>query len=54
MAKNLKTITAEIFFFSYELAVYVFLGLQKDVQATGEAFNPQKKHPALQNMKFFF
>ncbi len=24
----------------------------KDVQATGEAFIPQKVHPALKNMKF--
>jgi hypothetical protein len=23
------------------------------VQATGEAFNPQREHPALQNMKLF-
>jgi hypothetical protein len=24
----------------------------KDVQATGEAFSPQREHPALQNRKF--
>ncbi len=25
----------------------------KDVQATGEAFSPQKEHSALQNLNFF-
>jgi hypothetical protein len=26
----------------------------KDAQATGEAFSPQKEHPALQNMKILY
>ncbi len=39
-----------IFFWS-KIAIYLSLGLQKDVQATEEAFSPQKRHPALQNLK---
>jgi hypothetical protein len=34
-------------------AIYLSLGLLKDIQATGEAFSHQnKEHPKLQNMKF--
>ncbi len=39
-----------IFFWS-KIAIYLYLGLHKGVQATIEAFGPQKKHPSLQKMK---
>jgi hypothetical protein len=34
-------------------AIYLSLGVDsiQDVQATGEAFSPQREHPALQKMK---
>jgi len=33
----------KIVFYSSKIAIYSFLGLQKDIQPTGEAFSPQKR-----------
>jgi hypothetical protein len=32
-----------LFIFSLKIAIYLSLGLHKDVQATGEVFTPQKR-----------
>jgi hypothetical protein len=44
MNKNWKKLTPEDFlYFLSEVAIYLSLGSIKDVQATGEAFSPQKR-----------
>jgi hypothetical protein len=63
-AKSSPKLTFRSAFFSFSLKIlitraeypfflfpstYAFL---KDVQATGEAFSPQKEHPAIQKIKF--
>jgi hypothetical protein len=51
--KNLKLKIFVIIFFSSKIATN--WASIKDVQATGEAFSPQRReHPAIQNMKFLY
>jgi hypothetical protein len=52
MTKNLKILTARIFylFFSSKFAIYLSLRLQK---ATGEAFSPQKRKSITSKHEFF-
>jgi hypothetical protein len=53
MTKNWKKFTAKknwIFFFLKLQFIYPLASI-KNAQATGEAFKPQKEHPALQNIK---
>jgi hypothetical protein len=55
MTKNLKKFKAEnfvTFFFLTKTTYYLSLGSIKDVKDTEEAFSSQKRHSALQIMKF--
>jgi hypothetical protein len=40
------------FFKKSKIAIYLSEASRKNFQATGDAFSPQRAHPALQNMKF--
>ncbi len=54
MAKNWKKITAEKKLNIFWLQFTHPHASKKEVQATEEAFSPQREHPALQNMKLKF
>jgi hypothetical protein len=53
MTKNWKKFTAKKLNLNFQKLQFTYpCASRKDVQATEEAFSPQKKHPELQNMKF--
>jgi hypothetical protein len=57
MTKKWKKFTAENFviYRNYlpKIAIYLFLGLIKDVRATGEAFSSQKKISSISKHEIF-
>jgi hypothetical protein len=53
MTKNRKKFTA-FFFLLSKTTIYLSLGLQKDVQATEEAFGPHKSTSSTSKQEIFF
>jgi hypothetical protein len=53
MTKNWKKFTAEknLDFFKSKIAIYLSLGLLKDVRATGEAFVPRKRTSSISKLE---